>query len=219
MRLFNLSTLVSFLAVGPLTAVCAYPTHEGPALITAGEYNQANKRARPARPGIEIDVVNVALNTWQGYRVHPGLFGATMDSEQIKASTRKTYADLAGRTSLRTLLVSVIYVPGKGLAAGTIWNSVPQTFETHAAQTAPNFWAAVPGPGQGLMPNARNDDMWHAEAVAVQKAEEEFGDQMIGGQWPQGTKIYTYGKIQGGERDPKASCSIVVPSSNLASPE
>jgi len=52
----------------------------------------------------------------------------------------------------QTLLVAVIYVPGKGFAAGTIWHGSDEYFETMAETNAPIFWAAVPGINQAVIP-------------------------------------------------------------------
>jgi hypothetical protein len=48
--------------------------------------------------------------------------------------------------------------------------------------------------------------MWHAEAVAAVTAEDEFRDGMKDGVWPEGTVIYTYGRVDN-EEQAKASCS------------
>ena len=140
----------------------------------------------------------VALDTFQGYRAMPGIFKATMTDTQLRASAEKTFNSIIGRIAPgRDFLVSVIHIPGAGLAAGTIWKGPDEVFETLAQQHAPTFWATVPGALQALLPGVGAVSKWHAEATAAVKAEEEFGNKLVDNKWPAGTKIYTYGRSRG----------------------
>jgi hypothetical protein len=113
---------------------------------------------------------------------------------EIKALVEQIYNSITGRV-LSTLLVSVIFIPGVGLAAGTIWRAGNQFFEGPVMANAPRFWAAVLGYLQALLPGRLNENRWHAEAVAVRLAERTFGHRMVNGKWLAGTKIATFGKV------------------------
>lgn len=135
------------------------------------------------------------------------MFGTSLTDAEIQAAAKQTYESLTGRLP-STLLVSVMFVPGQGLVAGTIWRAGSQFFESSAQVNAPYFWAAVPGADQALLPYANNDNKWHSEAVAIRLAEMTFGEVLKQGSWPDGTRIATYGKVNNGHPGPKAACSV-----------
>lgn len=192
MRLLDSKSLTCLLAISQLAQVWARPALEVSALASVEDRKDIDKRAPE---GIEIPLLRVALDTYQGYRVMPGIFKATITDTQLRATAEKTFNSIISRIAPnRDFLVSVIHIPGAGLAAGTIWKGPDEVFETLAQQNAPSFWNAVPGPSQALIPGVSATSKWHAEAVAAVKAEEEFGNKLDGNQWPRGTKIYTYGR-------------------------
>jgi len=63
-------------------------------------------------------MTRVAANTWQG-TMPPNVFSLTLTDTQIKAYAKATYDYLVTQTA-SVVLVAVIWVPGAGLAAGTI---------------------------------------------------------------------------------------------------
>tara|TARA_R110002003_G_C698276_1_gene25452 strand:+ start:780 stop:1244 length:465 start_codon:yes stop_codon:yes gene_type:complete len=91
-------------------------------------------------------------------------------------------------------LVAVIYVPGGGWAAGSVWHGSDEAFKMFARRTNV-FWYSVPVESQQLDPNLNGVHKWYAEAVAAAKAETEFEAVLVDGLWPDGTKIYAYGKF------------------------
>ena len=101
-----------------------------------------------------------------------------------------------------------MYIPGGGWVAGTVWQGSDEGFHDFARK-AQAFWHSVPVSDQDLNPELNGVHKWHAEAVAVAKAEQEFEDAMVEGLWPKGTKIYTYGKVWAQNRfevGPKPIC-------------
>ncbi len=193
MQLFAFPVFTALLALKHVASSYAYPRSEALSVVaTAQHHSELDKRV------LEI-VVPVSKesesDTWRGYRVMPGFFGSKLSEADVIASTKATYYSIAGKTTASTLLVSVIYVPQQGLAAGTMWAGSSAQFETFAENKAPVFWSGVGGIQQGLKPWTETKHMWHAEAVAAVTAEEEFSEGIVDGLWPEGTMIYTFGRI------------------------
>jgi hypothetical protein len=95
------------------------------------------------------------------------------------------------------VLVAVIWVPGAGLAAGTVWHGTEHIFENNYLNLATNTRNLVAHQGYSSFRRNLPDppSKWHAEIVAAQKAEVAYGAKMTGAnRWPSGTKICVYGK-------------------------
>jgi hypothetical protein len=171
MRRPTLNNLITLLAITQTATAFALPKHEGTTSASAEDYNIVEKRAN-AQLTVPI-LSSTALETWQGTKQYLGMFGTGLTDNEIRASAKQTYESLTGRLPA-TLLVSVIFVPRGGLAAGTIWRAGDQQFEATARATAPAFWEAVPGDQQQVLPNMRNEHKWHSEAVATRQAEVQY---------------------------------------------
>jgi hypothetical protein len=203
MRLLTLHNLISLLAITQIATAFALLRPENSTSTSAETYSVVEKRENTQ---LTVPIVLTALETWQGTTPYLGIFGTGLRNGEIRTSAEQTYKSLTGRLP-STLLVSVIFVPGAGLAAGTILRDGNHYFEGPAMANAPMFWAAVPGNQQALLPGSLNENKWHAEAVAVRLAEMTFGTRMVNGKWPAGTKIATFRKVSSGNGGPKASCS------------
>lgn len=204
MRLSISSIVTSLLALSQLAIVNAYPfrtTEE-----EQRDVHDHTKVASRASKGIIVPLQRTG-NTWRGSLPYKVIFDGTVPNQQLKEAAIETYNAIKDQYSVpSTLLVAVMYVPGKGFAAGTIWKNSDEYFENMAQTNAPIFWAAVPGINQAVLPNMDADSKWHAEAVAAVVAEEEFGTGISAGRWPAGTKIFTYGKVNQIVA-PKPACS------------
>lgn len=87
-----------------------------------------------------------------------------------------------------------MYVPRGGWAAGTVQQGSNEGFNDFALKAAA-FQHSVPVNEQDLNLQLNRVHKWHAEAVVVAKAEQEFEDAIVEGLQLKGTKIYTYGKV------------------------
>lgn len=210
MYLLSLRAVVASLGIVHQAAgVWGYPSPKV-ALPAAGEGDyQLESRAPPAAGSIEIPMLmREGHDTWVGYRVNGFFGGGAVSDDVVRGTAYKTYESIKNKLPA-TGLVSVMYVPGGGWAAGSIWQGTDSGFKGFAAK-AEAFWHSVPVDDQGFNPSLNGQNKWHAEAVAVAKAELEFERAMVDGLWPKGTKIYTYGrywdnKIQ--KEGGKASCT------------
>lgn len=209
----RMSTIRRLFRVIAVVAVCylangsAYPTNNDVGWVEEGQNRSAIEVRAPPVPGaIVVPLYQEAGHTtWTGYQVVPGLFGASVSDEAVRETAKKTYNSIESNLpwSMKTALVAVVYVPRGGWAAGTVWHGSDTAFQNYA-QSSTSFWGSVQG--QGVLAGANNEHAWHAEAVAVANAEKQFGIQIRGGDWPRGTKIFTYGKTNGDKAGPKAIC-------------
>jgi hypothetical protein len=207
MHLLSFRLLLPLLALGQVAYVCAFPS----TLIAKDVAVVANVQHTPElserAPKKEVPLnKETGLATWRGYRSMPGVFNIQLSPAELKEYAKDTFASIRSKTTDYTLLVSVIYVPGHGIAAGTIWTGTSSDFTGLASFRAPCFWASLSGVQQQLQPWANTRHMWHAEAVAAVTAEDEFRDGIFEGRWPEGTMIYTYGRVNNVVQS-KASCS------------
>lgn len=203
MRLPSVLAATVLLAITTITGTFGIPVSGNDVLPPLPESGGLSKRA-PAIP-----MTKVAANTWQG-TMPPNVFSPTLTSNQIKEYAKATYDYLMTQTT-SVVLVAVIWVPGAGLAAGTIWHGSDMQFETDYLPLARTTNSLVAGQGYSVIGNSliNPPSKWHAEIVAAQKAEAAFGSKMTGaGQWPTGTKICTYGKTrESGNLDYYPPCS------------
>lgn len=219
MRCSWLSVSIALIsAICPLSGVGAHPT---PSESVAGVVDDRFLYRLEERGASSVNIAFLKESnhaTWVGYRLLPGMFGAQIVSnDKVKEVAYELYQSI--EKNLPTPgLVAAIYVPKGGWAAGTIWFGTDEAFKDFARYSE-SFWNAVPGDQQALKGNMNGVHMWHAEAVAVAKAESEFGDAMVDGLFPEGSKIAVYGKWwEGGTlvTGYKAPCSVT--SSQVNSP-
>lgn len=201
--------ILSCLAICYPAITQAYPSNHDADRIEQ-EHSKAGVEARaPSVAGaVVIPLYREAThNTWIGYRVQPGLFGASVSDLVVRETAQMTYNAIKDQIpwSIKTVLVAVIYVPGGGWAAGTVWQGTETAFSNYG-QRSPAFWSSVPGHLQGVQNWADNTHAWHAEAVAAAKLEQEFGRLVRNGKWPDGTKLFVYGKEDNGAPSAKAVC-------------
>jgi hypothetical protein len=215
MRLFSIQFISSLLAIKQVGSIYAYPTtFKDTTTIAANVQNHpaASLQYHPElierAPSKVVQVTKEAnFATWRGHYAFPRAMSlyATLSRNDVIQYAKDTYKSIESKTTGGTLLVSVMYVPGQGVAAGTIWVGERWGFEALAQRRAPAFWSSLSGVQQNLRPWAYSTHLWHAEAVAAVTAEEELGEGMVDGLWPEGTMIYTYGRVNNQEVD-KASC-------------
>jgi hypothetical protein len=213
-----LEAIAYLLALGQLARVYAAPTDLVRNITSIIDYDDIKARApkAPKYPlAVDLQSVSAQHTTWHGVRTDIGPFGFT--AAQVKQAAEDTYSKYNEGRSINSMLVSVIYIPRAGLVAGTVWHGDDTWWGNYARETAPKFWRAVPGDQQQLIPNARNRNKWHAEAVAARLAEETFGPSfMTGDRWPLGTQVYTFGKVDGNLAAEKVSCvtsNVIIPCS------
>lgn len=195
MRLLSVLTATVLLAISTFTSTFGVPVSGNDVLPQLSESGGLSKRAPT------IPMTRVAANTWQG-TMPPNVFSPTLTDTQIKAYAKATYDYLVTQTA-SVVLVAVIWVPGAGLAAGTIWHGSDTDFETNYLPLATRTHALVAAQGYSFIGNSliNPPSKWHAEIVAAQKAEVAFGSKMTGAdQWPTGTKICIYGKLSSSGR-------------------
>lgn len=212
MRLLRLGPVVAWIATfSQVAGVWAYPSSSSAGFVARDDDDdlyQLKSRAPPVHGSITVPLLKESNhNTWIGYRFWPGLVGATVSDQAVRDTAYQTYKEFEDKLPLPGL-VSVMYVPGGGWAAGTVWQGSDEGFNDFALKAAA-FWHSVPVNEQDLNPQLNGVHKWHAEAVAVAKAEQEFEDAMVEGLWPKGTKIYTYGKVWAQNRfevGPKPIC-------------
>jgi hypothetical protein len=171
----------------------AHPSSSRAELVAeADDGHWLTSRAPPVAGSLVIPLSKDSNhNTWTGYQIKPGLTGISVPDQVVRDTAYLTYQSVKDKLP-STGLVSVIYVPWGGWAAGTIWQGSDEGFESFARR-AEAFWQSVTAEDQKLDRELNGVHKWHAEAVAAVKAEEKFGEAMDGGTWPAGTKIYTYG--------------------------
>ena len=201
-------TIASLLAVNRLAGVSAAPAQDNTVLEMRSEQDELDKRA-PPNPYV-IPMQSVATNTWQGSKAQAQPFQQAMTDNQVKqyASNTWTVLNNARNQYVRNneLLIAVISVPGAGVAAGTIWHGNNADFRTTFLPRTPHTQAVLNN--QAIANWANTGTMWHAEAVAAQKAEAVFGAHMANGRWPANTKIAIYGrKVDNGPLQYWAPCS------------
>jgi hypothetical protein len=142
MRLLTLRRLATLFAVTQAVIAFALQTY---ANTTAGSsvqsYAGIEKRVNSQ---LTVPLNPIGLETWQGDKVYLGMFGTGLRNDEVRAAAKQTFESLTGRLP-STLLVSVMFVPGRGLVAGTIWRAGNPYFEAPAQANAPRFWNAVPG--------------------------------------------------------------------------
>lgn len=189
MRLLSVLIATVLLAISTFTGTFGVPVsgHDvQPQLLESGGLSKRT----PAIP-----MTRVAANTWQG-TMPANVFLRTLTRDQIKAYAKATYDHLVTQTE-SVVLVAVIWVPGAGFAAGTIWHGSDIDFETNHLPRATRTHALVAAQGYSHFGNSliNPPSKWHAEIVAAQIAEVAFGSKMTGAdQWPAGTMICIYGK-------------------------
>ena len=182
MRFFFPQVFSLLLAIRQIANVDAFPitsVADGISITAnAPYYVELSERA----PTKEVPVrKQEGFATWRGYRALPGLFGITLSHADVKQYAIDTYNAIKNKASSSTLLVSVIYVPSHGIAAGTIWTGGDGEFADLARHRAPSFWASLSGEPQELQDWTGTRHKWHAEAVAAVTVEEEFGDSIVDG--------------------------------------
>jgi hypothetical protein len=209
MGLLKLRWAVAWIiTVFQVASILAYPNGTR-FVIEESDSNKLDRRARTVPGSITIDLFKEPSHpTWTGYEYRPGLVGGTVSDQAVRDTAYLTYESVKSKLPSPGL-VSVIWVPGGGWAAGTAWKGSNDGFDRFAMR-ADVFWHSLSVPDQGIRPGSGGATQWHAEAVAVAKSELEFGDALVEGQWPGGTKIYTYGTIrENGQYDvgSKAVCT------------
>jgi hypothetical protein len=213
MRLLGLLAVITSLTTfHHIAGVWAYPS-PGSAVLEAEDNqrhpHQLESRAPPVPGSITIPLSREAGHaTWTGYRVLAGLAGLSVPEQRVRDTAYLTYTAVKSSLPLGGL-VAVMYVPGGGWAAGSVWRGSDGAFEDFSRK-AEAFWHSVPVPDQALDPNLNGVNKWHAEAVTAAKAELEFEDAMVQGLWPGGTMIYAYGQVWDKDRGGYVEGSKVV---------
>lgn len=193
MRITPFFAITGLLGITRFTGTFGAPVKDDAVLPTHSENGSLTKRTPP------IPMVSVAKDTWQG-KESPSVFLTVISNNQLKEYAKATYESLKSKRK-DPLMVAVISVPGGGLAAGTVWHGTESDFENNFLVLAPRTRQHVSGQywSQSGLAKDPLPSKWHAEIVAAQKAEVEYGDKMTGGdQWPSGTKICIYGQIEVG---------------------
>lgn len=208
MRLLNRASITSFFALWHVLGIRGSTLdnhqHQKDEIYKDGELHN-----RAPSPVFVVPLQRATGHlTWTGTLSAAQVFPRPYSDAEMKKVAEDTYNTAITRVPWEfssNFLVSVIGIPGRGFAAGTVWQGDTVWFGSGwASVSAPHFWAAVPGANQALLPNMGVTSTWHAEAVAAVVAEVSFGAAIAGGRWPAGTKIATYGGLQ---RAGKNSCS------------
>jgi hypothetical protein len=167
-------TVVWIIAVFQVASTLAYPN--GAWFVTEeSDSSELDRRAGTVPGSITIDLFKELDHaTWTGYEVRPGLGGSTLSDQVVRNTAYLTYESIKSKLPSPGL-VSIVYVPGGGWAAGTVWQGSNEGFDRFAAR-ADVFWHSLSVPDQGIRPGSGGVHQWHAEAVAVAKSELEFGD-------------------------------------------
>jgi hypothetical protein len=203
MRLLSLPAVIASLAtIFQVAGVWAYPSPTSAVLVARDDQHhphQLESRAPPVPGSITIPLFKEAgHSTWTGNRVLAGLAGSTVADQVVRDTAYLTY-NAVKKNIPSGGLVAVMYVPGGGWAAGSVWHGSDEGFHGFA-RNAEAFWNSVPVPDQKLDSALNGVNKWHAEAVTAAKAELEFEDAMKEGLWPSGTKIYAYGQVWDNDR-------------------
>jgi len=215
---FSSTQLVAYLvAISSFASVFASPTSQ-PAPTAV--HHELDARATPSRDkalSVELEVVRDMGGTFVGTLVkRETAFNIPFSDREVQDAAIKTFDewDKKQTTKDRSLLVAILAVPGHGLAAGTIWHGPDNTFENRVQQTAPRLATLI----QRLQVQpGMQASKWHAEVVAAWEAESKFpgskNKNPAGTQWPDGTKMITYGR-EGGEVGFKPACGSPNSSTN-----
>lgn len=184
MRLLRLGPVVAWIATfSQVAGVWAYPSSSSAGFVARDDDDdlyQLKSRAPPVHGSITVPLLKESNhNTWIGYRFWPGLVGATVSDQAVRDTAYQTYKEFEDKLPLPGL-VSVMYVPRGGWAARTVWQGSNEGFNDFALKAAA-FWHSVPVNEQDLNPQLNRVHKWHAEAVAVAKAEQEFEDAIVEG--------------------------------------
>lgn len=202
-------------AIFHVAGALAYPDLISAELVAGEEdHHQLESRAIVGSTTIPLQSVKGNDDTvicWVGFKAASGMASITtieVSDEAIKETAYQTWKQVEGQLG-DPGLIAVVYVPGGGWAAGSVWYGTKDAFQSYASN-APIFWNSVPGGDQGLNYKLNGRHEWHAEALATAQAEIEFGHLFEQGEFPKHTKIATYGKVRVGNRwetGYKAACA------------
>ncbi|PVI08621.1 hypothetical protein DM02DRAFT_621454 [Periconia macrospinosa] len=135
---------------------------------------------------------------------------------QVEAVAKRGYADLNPRfPTNRALLVSALYIPGKGVYLGTMPDYVGQTVLLQKARSdAPEYAEMIEG-RQMSSSNAKKvagtpDLLYHAEDAAIYYAYKMGGVDQFDYKFPEGSRIKTWGRsYKNGPAEAAPACSDI----------
>lgn len=203
MRLLSLGyVVVELTAIFHVAGAWAYRSPVSAELVAEEQDHHYLQPRAPSVPGSTIiPLKSIKENdgtviAWAGFQQASGI--ASGKTTGVSDGAMKETAYQTWKQVERYLpdpgLISVIYVPGCGWAGGSVWYGSKASFQTYTAN-APIFWNSVPGEEQGLDYKMNGKHEWHAEATATAQAELECGHLFEQGQFPENTRIVTYGKF------------------------
>ena len=191
MRLFALQAFIFLLGFRVLIGVHAGPVHE--LRITEFVQEERTLDSRAPTYAVELEQVGQVQDTFAETKILPGVFAIPFTDQKVQEAAKATFDlwDSKQRFPNQLLLVAVVAVPGHGLAAGTIWHGMDETFKEYAQNDAPKLWTLAQRQGNR---GGISQSLWHAEVVASWVAEKSFPDGKEGARWPAGTKVAVYGR-------------------------
>jgi hypothetical protein len=117
MRLYFFQFVSCLLAIKQVDRVCAHPTTPTPTAVSVVTDVPYHPELSERAPKKEVPVYKESGSaTWRGSRAIPSLFGISLTKEDVIQYAKDTYNSIKSKTTNYTLLLSVMYIPGKGLA-------------------------------------------------------------------------------------------------------